>query len=83
MTPTNSYTGVSLYSTYNASTSRFRCRARLSEEAQIVIVRRIAVTVFLQPDDSLVTFHVVGQVDTDTADRVMYDAIYEERDVGH
>ena len=50
---------------------------------QIVVICPRAVVVFYQPDNGFVIFHVVGQVDTDTADRVMYDAIYEERDVGH
>ena len=46
------------------------------KEAEIVFVYWI-LFVPLQPDDGFVIFHVVGQVDTDTADRVMYDAIYE------
>ena len=53
------------------------------KKAQIVVICRIAVVVFLQPDDGLIVLHVVRKVDTDATDRVMYDPVDEERDVGH
>ena len=39
--------------------------------------------VFLQPDDSLVTFHVYWQVDTDATDMVLCDPVDKERGFCH
>ncbi len=44
------------------------------KEAQIVSVYCIVV-VFLQADCGFVAFHVIGQIDPDAADRVLYDPV--------
>ena len=53
------------------------------EEAEIVVICRHGVAVFLQADDDLIVLHVVRKVDTDTAYGVIYDPVEEERGIGH
>ena len=53
------------------------------EEAEIVVICRIAVVIFLQPDDGFVVLHVVGKGDADATYWVLHDPIEEERGIGH
>ena len=51
------------------------------EEAEIVVICRIAVVIFLQPDDGIVVLHIIGKVDADTAYWVILDLVHEERGI--
>ena len=47
------------------------------EEAEIVVICRHVVAVFLQPDDGFVTFDIIRQDDVDATDGMLQDAIYK------
>ena len=51
------------------------------EEAEIVVICRIAVVIFLQPDDGFVVLHIIGKVDADATDRVILDPVDEKRHI--